>query len=80
MQVSKEEFEEFIKNYNGPGGLFSWDINFVTPNFTVYCDFGLCSKANPGVEQIMECIVAEHTYSDSKGSEDIYEIYKTIEE
>lgn len=76
-KVTKEEFEEFIKNYDGPGGLYSHDINFTTPNSTIYCDFGLHPEMEPGLERISACLVAEHVYPDVyvKDSKDEYYIY-----
>lgn len=60
MEVSKERFEEFIKNY--PRELRSHDIDFITPSYTIYCDFELHPEMKPGIEQIQACIVAEHVY------------------
>lgn len=60
MEVSRERFEEFIKNY--PRKLCSHDINFTTPSSTVYCDFELYPRMKPGIRRIQACIVAEHVY------------------
>lgn len=76
-KVTKEEFEEFIKNYDGPGELCSHEINFTTPSSTIYCDFGLHPEMKPGLERISACLVAEHVYPDAydKHSVDKYYIY-----
>lgn len=63
MEVSKERFYEFIENYDGPGGLYSYEINFTTPSSIIYCDFGLHPETKPGIERIQACIVAEHVSS-----------------
>lgn len=60
MEVSKERFEEFIKNY--PRELCSRDIDFTTPSSTIYCDFELHPEMKPGIERIQVCIAAEHVY------------------
>lgn len=60
MEVSKERFEEFIKNY--PRELCSHNIDFTAPSSTIYCDFELHLEMKPGIERIQACIVAEHVY------------------
>lgn len=76
-KVTKEEFEEFIKNYDGPGVLYPRDINFITPSSTIYCDLELHPEMNPGIDRIFACLVAEHVYPDAydKHSVDKYYIY-----
>lgn len=77
MQVTKEEFKKFIDTYEGPGELLSYDMNFVTPNSTIYYDIKLHPEMS-GMEKIINSIVAEHTYPNPylKHSEDMYEIFK----
>lgn len=77
MQVTKEEFEKFINSYKGPGELMSYDINFITPNSTIYYDIKLHPEMS-GMEKITNSIVAEHTYQNPylRHSEDVYEIFK----
>ena len=62
MEVSKERFYEFIENYDGPGALYSYEINFTTPSSIIYCDFRLHPGVKPGIERIQACIVAEHVH------------------
>ena len=62
MEVSKERFYEFIENYDGPGALYSHEINFTTPSSVIYCDFGLHPETKPGIERIQACMVAKHVY------------------
>lgn len=74
MEVNKEKFEEFIKNY--PRELCPHDINFTTPSSTIYCDFKLHPEMKPGIRRIQACIVAEHVYPNPyiEDSEDKYYI------
>ena len=80
MQVTKEEFEALIKNYDGPGGLYSHEIGFTTPSSTIYCDFGIAPTMPPGIARIQACMVAEHIDPNpyDKNSCDKYHIYKTF--
>ncbi len=59
-EVTKEEFEEFLKKY--PRELSCKDIDFTTPSSTIYCDFELHPEMEPGIERIYSCLVAEHVY------------------
>lgn len=80
MQVTKEEFEAFIKNYDGPEGLYPYRIEFTTPSSTIYCDYGIATTAPPGIARIQACMVAEHIDPNpyDENSCDKYYIYKTF--
>ena len=80
MQVTKEEFEAFIKNYDGPEGLYSHEVWFTTPTSTIYCDFRIAPTMPPGIARIQACMVAEHIDPNpyDKNSCDKYHIYKTF--
>ena len=80
MQVTKEEFEAFIKNYDGLGGLYSHEIGFTTSSSTIYCDFGIAPTMPSGIARIQACMVAEHINPNpyDKNSCDKYHIYKTF--
>lgn len=59
-EVTKEEFEKFIKEY--PRKLSSRDIDFITPSSTIYYDFKLHPEMEPGLERIAASMVAEHVH------------------